>query len=209
MKKILGLTVAALMVMGLIGGGTWAYFTDPEQITGNLLSAGTLDLDLNGVDTGATLFNISNMAPGASGNGSATISNSGTLGGVLGIQFSTINNVQGTGGTEFEQTGSGELGAQAKIAVFIDVDSSSTWSSGDIGLQNSNDTRYFYPAALDYQTIDSYASDNWSDVYSGNMTSTASDKFYVLYDIPTTADNAIQGDSCGFAIYFILKQPGA
>ena len=33
MKKILGLTVAALMVMGLIGGGTWAYFTDPEQIT--------------------------------------------------------------------------------------------------------------------------------------------------------------------------------
>ena len=44
MKKILGLTVAALLVMGLVGGGTWAYFSDPESSTGNVLTAGTLNL---------------------------------------------------------------------------------------------------------------------------------------------------------------------
>ena len=35
MKKILGLAVAALLVMGLVGGGTWAYFSDTETSTGN------------------------------------------------------------------------------------------------------------------------------------------------------------------------------
>jgi predicted ribosomally synthesized peptide with SipW-like signal peptide len=29
MKKILGLSVAAMMIMALVGGGTWAYFSDP------------------------------------------------------------------------------------------------------------------------------------------------------------------------------------
>ena len=46
MKKIIGLTVAALLVMGLIGGGTWAYFTDTETSSGNVLVSGTLDLGL-------------------------------------------------------------------------------------------------------------------------------------------------------------------
>ena len=46
MKKILGLTVAALLVIGLVGGGTWAYFSDTEESTGNVFSSGTLDLGL-------------------------------------------------------------------------------------------------------------------------------------------------------------------
>ena len=47
MKKILGLTVAALLVMGLVGGGTWAYFTDVETSTGNTFATGTLDLEVD------------------------------------------------------------------------------------------------------------------------------------------------------------------
>ena len=41
MKKILGL------VMGLVGGGTWAYFSDTETSAGNVLVSGTLDLGLS------------------------------------------------------------------------------------------------------------------------------------------------------------------
>ena len=52
MKKILGLTIAALLVMALVGGGTWAYFSDVETSTGNILTAGTLDLGLS--NTAAT-----------------------------------------------------------------------------------------------------------------------------------------------------------
>ena len=72
MKKILGLTVAALLVIGLVGGGTWAYFSDTEESTGNLFSAGTLDLGLSNstgddpIPTGSitATFTESEMAPG-------------------------------------------------------------------------------------------------------------------------------------------------
>ncbi|GAH38609.1 unnamed protein product [marine sediment metagenome] len=90
MKKILGLTVAALLVMGLVGGGTWAYFTDVETSTGNVLTAGTLNLDLtdtsdDGTESEVATWVFPAIAPGLSGGGGAgnglTISNTGTLNG--------------------------------------------------------------------------------------------------------------------------------
>ncbi|HEX76780.1 MAG TPA: hypothetical protein G4O12_09435, partial [Dehalococcoidia bacterium] len=38
MKKILGLTIAALLVIGTVSSGTWAYFTDTEQSVNNSLT---------------------------------------------------------------------------------------------------------------------------------------------------------------------------
>lgn len=92
MKKILGLTVAALCVIGLVGGGTWAYFSDSEESTGNFFSAGTLDLGLDN-DPGqsptggiSATFVASDMAPGGTaGNGSIYVYNAGS------IDMSTVN----------------------------------------------------------------------------------------------------------------------
>ena len=64
MKRILGLTIAVLLLIGMTGIGTWAYFSDVETSTGNVLAAGTLDLktdDVNGVSQ--TLL-ATNMRPG-------------------------------------------------------------------------------------------------------------------------------------------------
>jgi len=47
MKKILGLSVAALLIIGLVVGGTLAYFSDTEESTGNVFTAGTIDLAVN------------------------------------------------------------------------------------------------------------------------------------------------------------------
>ncbi len=64
MKKILGLTVALLLLSGMTGIGTWAYFSDTETSTGNQMAAGTLDLKTDDVDgVSQTLFAI-NMQPG-------------------------------------------------------------------------------------------------------------------------------------------------
>ncbi|GAG27816.1 unnamed protein product, partial [marine sediment metagenome] len=38
MKKILGLTIVAVLVMALVGGGTWAYFSDVERTDTNVLT---------------------------------------------------------------------------------------------------------------------------------------------------------------------------
>ena len=205
MKKILGLTIAALLVMALVGGGTWAYFSDPETSTDNSLTAGTLDLNINGGNTAVTTFSATNVAPGDSGSGSSVLANVGSLSGELDISFSVITNTPGAGGTEYEG-GSGELGGEAEIAVYIDVDQSGDWSSGDIGLK-SDSTTYSHPTALNYATIDSYGSDSWDAVET--MAAPASDNFTILWRVPTTAGNDIQGDSVSFDVTFILEQAEA
>ena len=205
MKKILGLAIAALIVIALVGAGTWAYFSDTESSANNSLTAGTLDLNVDGGDTAVTTFSVTGKAPGDSGSGSTTLANAGNLSGELDITFSAITNTPGAGGTEFEG-GSGELGAVAQIAVYIDVDSSDTWSDGDIGIK-SDGTTYNHPTALDYAVIDNYGSDSFDAVET--MAASASDKFVVMWQVPTSAGNNIQGDSVSFDVTFTLEQAAA
>jgi spore coat-associated protein N len=202
MKKILGLMVAALLVIMMVGGGTWAYFSDTETSANNTLAAGTLDLNIDGGNTAVTTFSVSNKAPGDSGSGSNVLANVGSLPGELDIAFSEVTNTAGSGGTEFEG-GSGELGGAALLAVFVDVDSDGTWSSGDIGLK-ADGTKYNHPTALDYASVDSYSEATWDNVET--MAVSASDKIMVMWQIPTTAGNEIQGDSLSVDITFTLEQ---
>ena len=204
MKKILGLTVAALIVIALVGAGTWAYFSDTESSTDNSLTAGTLDLTVDGGNTAVTTFSETGKAPGDSGNGSTTLANAGNLSGELDIAFSAITNTGGTSG-EFGDS-SGNLGAAAEIAVYLDVDSGGTWTDGDIGLK-SDGTTYNHPTALDYAVIDNYGSDTFDAVET--MATSASDNFRVEWRIPTSAGNNIQGDSVSFDVTFTLEQAAA
>jgi len=58
LKKILGLTIAVVLIIGLIAGGTFAYFSDTETVTGNSLTAGTIDLV-----AGAPIITITDIKP--------------------------------------------------------------------------------------------------------------------------------------------------
>ncbi|WP_042142616.1 TasA family protein [Paucisalibacillus sp. EB02] len=64
-KKKLGMSaVAAALGISLIGGGTFAYFSDTE-VTNNSFAAGTLDIHLKGVDDREEVdLSIDNMKPG-------------------------------------------------------------------------------------------------------------------------------------------------
>jgi predicted ribosomally synthesized peptide with SipW-like signal peptide len=57
-KKILGLSIAIVLVIGLVAGGTWAYFSDTETITGNSFTAGTIDLK-----AGSPIITIPDIKP--------------------------------------------------------------------------------------------------------------------------------------------------
>jgi len=109
MKKILGLTVAALLVMGLVGGGTWAYFTDVETSTGNVFTTGTLDLSLSGgtqaIDSvTATWTSPAGWAPGDSyGPTTLTLDNVGTTDMTL-VEL-TVTTVDGGGSNMAPYTG--------------------------------------------------------------------------------------------------------
>jgi len=205
MKKILGLMIVALLVMVLVGGGTWAYFSDTESSANNSLAAGTLDLNIDGGDTAVTAFSVTGVVPGDNGSGDNTLANVGSLSGELDITFSSITNTPGAGGGEYEG-GSGELGAAAEIAVYIDVDQSGDWSTGDIGLK-SDATTYAHPTALDYAAIDSYGGDNWDAIET--VAASGADDFVILWRVPTSAGNEIQGDSVSFDVAFTLEQAEA
>jgi len=84
MKKITFMAVGILLVIAMVGAGTWAYFSDTETSTGNTFTAGTIVLALDGQDNNevaydTTYFNVGNMAPGDIETAYIEIDNSGTL----------------------------------------------------------------------------------------------------------------------------------
>ena len=94
MKKIIGLTIAFMLLIGMTGIGTWAYFSDVEASTGNQMTAGTLDLKTNDADgVSQTLF-ATNMAPGDTvGPETIILNNTGSVdGSTLDLVFSYIEN---------------------------------------------------------------------------------------------------------------------
>ncbi len=202
MKKIMGLTIAALLIIGLVGGGTYAYFSDTESSTGNTLSAATLDLRINGGDAAVTTFNVSNVAPGDSDSANSTLTNVGSLLGEFDVATSAITNTPYAGGGEFDD-GTGDLGANAEIAMYIDIDMSGDESAGDVGLK-SDGTTYDPSVALDYDVIDNYDTETWDAV--ANMATTVSYGFRVEWRVDTSVGNAIQGDSVSFDVDFVLEQ---
>ncbi len=213
MKKILGLSIAAILLIATVSLGTMAYFSDEASSESNVIMAGTLDLTINDANDNVNiLVNLENEAPGNTGNLFATLRNAGSLEGELDIYTSEVVNVGGSGGTEWED-GIGHLGGVAEIAMWIDVDQNGNWSDGDIGLK-SDGTLYLHPTALQYSTVNSYSNKNWggSDGIMRMPPVTGSGneiRFHISYRIPTSAGNEIQGDYFSFGVYFVLEQPAA
>ena len=58
--------------------------------------------------------------------------------------------------------------------------------------------------SLLWDTLDSYANSDWSNVYSGAMA--GDDDFYMLWRVPTSVGNDIQGDEVTFTVDFTLTQ---
>jgi len=215
-KKI----IISLSVIGVIAaiviGGTFAYFSDTETSENNTLAAGTMDLNIDGNNTAVQTMNLSDKAPGDIGKGDSVLKNVGSLDGELDIAMGTVNNYPCTDttygkhdGTEYCTADAGTLGGSGQMALYIDVDESGTWTSGDIGLKSDN-SKYSNTGSvvLDYDTIDNYSEVVWNDVYAGLMATGNQDGFVIDWKIPTTATNDIQGDALGFDITFTLEQAG-
>jgi predicted ribosomally synthesized peptide with SipW-like signal peptide len=109
-KKILGLTVALLLLAGIASIGTWAYFTDTATSSNNVLLAGTLDLspvtDGAGpagkytVTAGGNNVNgkvvFQKLYPGESGNITWVLTDTGSLPGTLTLISSVTFNENGS-----------------------------------------------------------------------------------------------------------------
>lgn len=88
LKKQFAVTLASVgLGAALIGGGTFAYFSDKEEVK-NTFAAGTLDLAVNP----SVVFNLKDMKPGDWADGSYNLTNNGTVG-IKSVYMTTTYNV--------------------------------------------------------------------------------------------------------------------
>jgi predicted ribosomally synthesized peptide with SipW-like signal peptide len=132
-KKIFGLTVAALLVIGLIGGGTWALFSDVETSEDNTFTAGTLDLTVdNQDDPSIVAIDIGPMPPGAAAAYNMwVVRNVGNIAGDLQLTVSAIDDQEGDNPeSETNITGDGDLSGQLDVILFVDVNGNGAFDTG-------------------------------------------------------------------------------
>jgi len=104
MKKIIPLfgSIMLVLIAGIFAtAGTTALFTDTEKISVHDISGGTLDLKVGGGDA-VIHVTISNVAPGWSRKFDWTLTNTGSVTGVVKVEFTNIKEIE-NGKTEPEK----------------------------------------------------------------------------------------------------------
>lgn len=91
-KKIIFSLLAVVLIAGMVGVGSWAYFRDIETSPGNVFQAGTLDLEVTVDDEPLdVVFTVSSeddwVAPCDEGDATINLENIGSVGGMAYIQL--------------------------------------------------------------------------------------------------------------------------
>jgi len=231
MKKILGLTVAALLVMALVGGGTWAYFSDVETSTGNVLTAGTLNLtadvtgggDVSGSvtagDDGANEYiTLSDLKPGDSGTVTFTCTNTGNLPGTLTIDSTVTFAENGAGEPETSATtptndngGNGDLDEYVGVTLTENINGAgATYKLGDA----TNKVEFAGLEAVLDAVVDEAIGAGENIVYvltweiASDVKGDGADAKFGTADDVAADDNVLQSDTATIDITFNLEQVG-
>ena len=214
-KKILFSLMTIALVGALVGAGVYAYFSDTETSTGNVFTAGTLNLDLtdasdDGTESETATWVFSNIAPGDTGGGGAgaglTISNTGSLNGYLDLSSISVTNAENYNAATDESeaaddadtsdgTGGGEMGANLLVQIWLDADNDGVVDvSGGNLLEES-----IYPAAAIGAPDPGVTGvlDNIAATYDLDELLGAGNSTYIaiLWDLPSATNNTVQGDS--------------
>ncbi|GAH87779.1 unnamed protein product [marine sediment metagenome] len=191
MKKIIGLTIAFMLLIGMTGIGTWAYFSDVEASTGNQMTAGTLDLKTNDVDgVSQTLF-VTNMAPGDTvGPETIILKNIGSVdGSTLDLAFSYDEN---DGSFNLVGKTKDETAAMLEVTV-LNYDGSSLLGSVDDFQPNG------------YTDIEDLTTSDLSE-QSGIGAAPASKVFEIGVTLRTETGSDFQSDGITVTMTFTLNQ---
>jgi len=212
-KKILFSLMAILLAVGLVGAGAFAYFSDTETSTGNTFTAGALDLVV--VTTGACSnagkitvneqgdgFNddvvFTDLAPGDSGSITWTITNTGSLPGMVMIHRTMSNDVDGVN-TEPELAL--EPGATASTPGELD---DNMWLSSTVTIDG---TTTFTPTPYEnWMSLEgTYSSDQFDNLPKPLP---AGSVLVVTYNwsIDSGVGNIIQGDTFTLNLEMTLDQ---
>lgn len=187
-KYLVGILSFAIVAL-VASGGIYAYFNDVESSNGNVITAGTLDLKLNGADDVTTaVCNLGPVYPGyttnSTGSSSIVLTNVGNVNGVLSM---SVTGLTGAPGAETEP--------ELKNASTNDP------TNGDLQeylmVKITDGTNTVYEGLLSGFTT------SWTCPLVAT-TGTVTLQLYIW--IPAATGNDIQGDSVTFNLVFTLNQ---
>lgn len=197
MKKIVGLTLAIVLIIGMVAGGTWAYFTDTEEIINNTFTAGTIDLSLDpttgqAVKTADGVFD--DLKPCQTGYITVTLTNSG--GNEMDV-WKMITSVVCTGGTstdaEEAETANDAIDEVIIYDMWIEVGGNLEYNVGDTMIVDE-------VTGLHIDDIDEFY------IYLGTLASGASMDIVQSYHMQADTGNWAQGDVMTFTMKFFAQQ---
>jgi len=176
--------MSVVLALGLLGAGAFAYFTDVEYSESNVMSAGTLDIEIADADEGyrnspvhATFSSPANLAPGETfETGPVYLKNVGTMDiGFIWARFCNLVEDEGIG-TDAELS---DTPARCDISKWIKLVSVS--ESGNGG------------SSYDKTTFDSDLADAFLGYWIGRGATLTLDGVISLYDL-VVARNYGSGD---------------
>ncbi|MCP3739744.1 TasA family protein [Rossellomorea sp. BNER] len=190
LKKKLGLGVAsAALGLSLVGGGTYAYFSDTATST-NTFAAGTLDLSVDPQE----IINVDNIKPGDTMLRSFELVNGGTLD----IKNVVINTDYAV--TDAKGNNAGDFGEHIKVNFMFNVDKLDVpvWSTTLAELKAMS------PEAVKEQ-FEHLFGDEWG---SEGLVAGSSDLLYVQFEFEDNGadQNEFQGDSLELTWDFVGSQ---
>ncbi|WP_102273059.1 CalY family protein [Cytobacillus massiliigabonensis] len=201
-KKKLGLGIAsAALGISLVGGGTFAYFSDTE-VTNSTFAAGTLDLAANPT----TIIDVKNIKPGDTMVREFNLENNGTLD-ISSIDLGTKYTVNDANGNNQD-----DFGKHIKVLFLENADKTGDgWVIGDYNDVISETTLY----DLQNQTPDATENlQHWITWLLGlngedsGLKAGTSDKMYVAFEFVDNEQdqNEFQGDSLALEWTFTAHQ---
>jgi len=197
--------IISLSVIGAVAaiaiGGTVALFNDTETSSGNIFTAGTLNLKVGDNDPAGWNFQISDIKPGDSGSQEVILQNTGSLDGYLHITFANlINDEMGCPESEQNEGGDttcdnpgpneGELAQNLDTLIYLDV--------------NNNDIFNLGIDTLIYQG--KVKGILQGDLFNYPLSSGASKDFRIEWQLASSIGNIVQSDKTGYDINFELTQ---
>ncbi|MYL59794.1 CalY family protein [Virgibacillus halodenitrificans] len=188
-KKKLGMGIAtAVLGVGLIGGGTFAYFSDQAEATGNF-AAGTLDLSANPT----TVIDVENIKPGDTMLRSFDLVNGGSL------DIATINLATDYAITDAEGNNVEDFGKHIRVNFLFNADK----LDAPIFSTTLADLKNMSPDVIEGNIFGS-----WFAERGGNLAAGTSDTLYVQYEFVENNEdqNQFQGDSLELTWTFEGKQ---
>jgi len=176
-----------------VGAGSAALFSDTETSGANGLSAGTLDLTLDGQDATVQFLSETGIAPGDSGTATMTVANAGSVTGYVDVEVASVTNAEnGCAGNENS------------------VDNSCGDPGQGLGeLQDNLETEaYFQNGPTLWGPTTVAVEPNAGDVYDVDYTLSggASDQFVLDWSLPAGTGDEAQTDSLSIQLTFRLDQ---